>query len=134
MRFHVFPRSWQGYQDSCHWALLLIQCLFSLQKFVVAMVIFSSFFFSLFVFFYTSLIAGDFFGSFGSVNICGGISLFVFVDDTISISWWIYCSLGVTISHISCQSCFDTSFEHHGLCVASAKFPTESDGVVRMLK
>ena len=19
MRFHVFPRSWQGYQDSCHW-------------------------------------------------------------------------------------------------------------------
>ena len=20
MRFHVFPRSWQGYQDSCHWA------------------------------------------------------------------------------------------------------------------
>ena len=21
MRFHVFPRSWQGYQDSCHWEI-----------------------------------------------------------------------------------------------------------------
>ena len=21
MRFHVFPRSWQGYQDSCHWGI-----------------------------------------------------------------------------------------------------------------
>ena len=24
MRFHVFPRSWQGYQDSCHWVEVAI--------------------------------------------------------------------------------------------------------------
>ena len=26
MRFHVFPRSWQGYQDSCHWVDALEAC------------------------------------------------------------------------------------------------------------
>ena len=25
MRFHVFPRSWQGYQDSCHWVVTTLQ-------------------------------------------------------------------------------------------------------------
>ena len=24
MRFHVFPRSWQGYQDSCHWVVIFL--------------------------------------------------------------------------------------------------------------